>query len=174
MADVGSATRALARLRVPLGFAFAALVLGLARPTPRCLVAGFIVAGLGESLRIWAAGHLNKGQEVTASGPYRWLAHPLYVGSSLIGAGLAIACNRLVVAALVAAYLAVTLTAAIRSEEADLQRAFGDRYERYRRHRAVDTVRRFSIERAIANREHRALAGFLAVMLLLLWKATYN
>ena len=29
------------------------------------------VAALGEALRIWAAGHLNKSREVTSSGPYR-------------------------------------------------------------------------------------------------------
>jgi protein-S-isoprenylcysteine O-methyltransferase Ste14 len=159
---------------VPLGFVVAALVLWLAQPTPRSFLIGFMVAGVGEALRIWAAGHLNKGQEVTASGPYRWFAHPLYVGSLLIGAGLTIACNRLIVAVLAAAYLGATLTAAIKTEEADLRRAFGDRYERYRRHRAVDSVRRFSVERAVANREHRAIFGFVAVLLLLLWKATYN
>ena len=30
----------------------------------------------------------NKAREVTSSGPYRWFAHPLYVGSSIMGAGL--------------------------------------------------------------------------------------
>ena len=39
----------------------------------------------GEALRIWAAGHLEKGREVTASGPYRWTRHPLYLGSTIIG-----------------------------------------------------------------------------------------
>ena len=27
----------------------------------------------GEALRLWAAGHLEKGKEVTRSGPYRWV-----------------------------------------------------------------------------------------------------
>ena len=60
---------ALARLRVTLGFVFGALVLALARPTPRSLAIGFGIAALGEAIRIWAAGHLNKSREVTTSGP---------------------------------------------------------------------------------------------------------
>jgi protein-S-isoprenylcysteine O-methyltransferase Ste14 len=174
VADARPALRRLARLRVPLGFFCGALALWLARPTPRLLVPGVVLAGLGEALRIWAAGHLIKSREVTASGPYRWFAHPLYVGSTLMGAGLAIASGTVAVAVLIAVYLVVTLTAAIRSEEAHLRRSFGDRYDRYRRDNMVDAARRFSLARAIANHEHRALLGLAAVLLLLLWKATYN
>jgi hypothetical protein len=111
---------------------------------------------------------------VTRSGPYRLVAHPLYLGSSVIGAGLAIASGRVVVGAIVTAYLALTLTAAIRSEEAFLRRTFGGDYEAYRRTGIVDTARRFSLERAVANREYRAVAGLLAALLLMAWKATYN
>ena len=175
-------TSRLARLRVPLGFAFGALVLVLARPTRLTLISGALIACLGEALRIWAAGHLNKAREVTSSGPYRWFAHPLYVGSSIMGLGLAIATGRVAAAALVAAYLGATLTAAIRSEEAFLRRTFGDRYDRYRRGRPGDAggpparqgARRFSLAQAVANREHRAVVGLLVAGLLLLLKATYN
>ncbi len=78
-------------------------------------------------MRVWAAGHLEKGREVTTSGPYAFTRHPLYVGSSIIGIGLAIACAQPVVAVLVLAYLAITLTAAIRTEEAHLTEKFGER-----------------------------------------------
>ncbi len=68
----------LARRRVPLGFACAAAAVWLARPTPRSLAIGSAIAVAGELLRIWAAGHLEKGREVTVSGPYRFTRHPLY------------------------------------------------------------------------------------------------
>ena len=165
---------ALARRRVGLGFAFGAVVLALARPTPFTLATGVAVAAAGECLRLWAAGHLNKSREVTSSGPYRWLAHPLYVGSSVIGLGLAVASGSQVVVALIALYLGATLTAAITAEEAFLRRTFGDRYDRYRRQGAVDRDRRFRLRQAIDNREHRALAGFAVAVLLLVLKATYN
>lgn len=168
----------LARLRVPLGFVCGALVLWLARPTQGSLLVGGVIGIAGEALRVWAAGHLYKSSEVTVSGPYRYLAHPLYVGSSLLGAGLAVASNSLAVVVLIAAYLGATLGAAIRSEEAFLRRAFGEQYDRYRGGRpggrGEGAARRFSLERAIANREHRAAAGLLAAVLLLLWKASYN
>ena len=164
----------LARLRVPLGFLCAAVVFWLAEPTPVSLAAGVSVALAGEILRVWAAGHLNKSREVTSSGPYRWLAHPLYVGSAVMGVGLGIASGRVLVALVIAAYLAVTLTAAIRSEEAFLRRVFRDHYDRYRDAGWVDEDRRFSFARVKANREYRAVAGFALAVLLLALKATYN
>ena len=163
-----------ARWRVPLGFAFGGLVMWLARPTAQTLFAGVPIAVAGEALRVWAAGHLNKAREVTASGPYRWMAHPLYVGSSIIGAGVAVASGSAVVFVLVAAYLGVTITAAIATEEEALRRKFGERYDRYRRGGAADSARRFAFAQALANREHRAVAGLAAAILLLLAKATYN
>ncbi len=150
----------LARLRVPLGFVFA-----VARAVARAADAAVARCGaalsrwLGEALRIWAAGHLNKSREVTTSGPYRWLAHPLYVGSSVMGVGLAIASDSVVVAARRSrSILASTITAAVRSEEAFLRGTFGDDYDRYRRGGAARSraTRRFSLAQAIANREHRA------------------
>ena len=164
---------ALARRRVPLGFVFGALVLWLAQPTAATLVAGTAIAIVGESLRVWAAGHLNKAREVTTSGPYRWLAHPLYVGSSIMGVGLAVVSDSFVVSGLIALYLIVTLTAAMKSEEAFLRRAFGDRYDRYRRGDMAGASR-FSLARAIANHEYRALVGLAIATLLLALKATYN
>ena len=169
----------LARRRIPLGFVAGALVFWLAAPTAASLLVGTSIAVAGEVIRIWAAGHLNKSREVTASGPYRWFAHPLYIGSSVIGAGLAIACSSLVVLAIVAIYLGVTLPVAVRNEEAFLRRTFGDQYDRYRRWGAPDTAgdetrRRFSLAQAMQNREYRAVVGLVLAVLLLIWKATYN
>jgi protein-S-isoprenylcysteine O-methyltransferase Ste14 len=171
----------IARLRVALGFVFGVLVFVLARPTGRSLLIGMSVASCGEAIRIWAAGHLHKSREVTASGPYRFVAHPLYLGSSVMAIGLAIASASLIVTVLIAVYLVTTLTAAIKSEEAFLRRAFGDQYDLYRagveaKRRAGGAAlrRRFSLAQAIANREYRAVIGMVLAMLLLVLKATYN
>jgi len=176
---VADLTRRLARLRVPLGFVFAIAVLWLAQPSGRTLVAGSVVAGLGEALRIWAAGHLSKSREVTSSGPYRFFAHPLYVGSSIMGIGLAIASGSLPVAVLILVYLAATIGAAVRSEEAFLRQKFGDQYDRYRRGEigardSAASTRNFALAQAIANREHRAMGGVVLAVLLLCLKAAYN
>ena len=163
----------LARWRVTLGFIVGALVLWLAQPSARTLLTGVPIAVAGEALRVWAAGHLNKSREVTCSGPYRWFAHPLYVGSSIIGAGLAIAAGSIVVALLVVIYLATTLTAAIRSEEAFLRRTFGDRYAEYRRGapNGENRARRFTLSQAVANGELRAILGLMIAVALLAMKA---
>jgi protein-S-isoprenylcysteine O-methyltransferase Ste14 len=163
--------RWLARWRVTLGFILGAFVLGLAHPSPNSLLAGIPIALAGEALRVWAAGHLEKSREVTATGPYRWTRHPLYLGSTLLGAGLAIASSNLLVTAIVVIYLAVTLTAAARSEERHLEAKFGEAYDVYRRGATVAVPRRFSWERARRNREHGTIAGVLAVAAFLVVRA---
>jgi protein-S-isoprenylcysteine O-methyltransferase Ste14 len=164
-------TAALARRRVALGFALAAVVLWLAAPTMASLVAGGLVAAIGESIRVWAAGHVEKSREVTRSGPYRFTRHPLYLGSCIVGAGVAIASASWIVATLVFAYLTTTITAAIRSEEAHLREKFGDEYDAYAQRVAPPMVRSFSASRALANREHHAIAGLIVALALLALKA---
>ena len=164
MADVA---RRIARRRVALGFLCGAAALWLARPTRGSMIAGVAVASLGEALRIWAAGHLEKGREVTTTGPYRFTRHPLYMGSTIMGVGLVIAARSVIVAVVVLAYLGVTLAAAIRSEEAHLTEKFGAAYPEYRDGRVRSGPRRFSAARAIRNREYRALIGLLVALALL-------
>jgi protein-S-isoprenylcysteine O-methyltransferase Ste14 len=161
----------LARRRVLIGFIAGLAAIWFSRPTRQTLLMGAIIAVLGEAIRIWAAGHLEKGREVTSSGPYRFTRHPLYLGSTIIGAGLAIASASVIVAVLVALYLAVTLSAAIATEEAHLTEKFGGAYPAYREGRAASEERRFSFARAIKNREYRAVIGLLAVLALLSLKA---
>jgi protein-S-isoprenylcysteine O-methyltransferase Ste14 len=168
---VADVWRRLARLRVPLGFAAGGLVLWLARPTWSLLSLGTVIALAGESIRIWAAGHLEKSREVTRSGPYRWFRHPLYVGSVLMGLGVAVAGNSAVAAAAVLAYLAVTMTAAIRTEEAFLRSKFGSEYDEYCRGTSRVSDRAFSLARAWRNREYRAVLGMGAVLAVLALKA---
>jgi protein-S-isoprenylcysteine O-methyltransferase Ste14 len=157
----------LARWRVPLGFVCGVIAVALSHPTPASLLAGAIVGVCGEAVRIWAAGHLEKGREVTRSGPYRWTRHPLYAGSSIMGVGLAVAARSLIVSVLVLGYLAATISAAIRTEEAHLTEKFGSEYEAYREGTGAPPARRFSPARAMRNREYRAALGFAVVVTIL-------
>jgi protein-S-isoprenylcysteine O-methyltransferase Ste14 len=139
----------LARYRVRLGFLAVVAALWLARPTRQSLVIGAAVACVGEALT----------------------RHPLYVGSSIMGFGFAIASNSVWTAALAAAYLALTIGAAIRSEERHLTEKFGPAYPEYREGRQPEVPRRFSAARAMRNREYRSVAGLAGVLALLVWKA---
>jgi protein-S-isoprenylcysteine O-methyltransferase Ste14 len=160
----------LARRRVALGLFIVVATLVLARPTWEAWRIGLAIAAAGEAVRVWAAGHLEKSREVTRSGPYRWTRHPLYVGSTIMALGIVIAARSVTVAVLAAIYMGSTLTAAIRTEEAFLSRAFGDSYQRYRDSRAEPSRRRFSLARAMRNREYRAAAGLAAGFALLALK----
>ena len=164
----------LARIRVPFGFFCAGAVLYLAQPTPRSIAIGGAVATVGEMIRIWAAGHLEKGLEVTQSGPYRITRHPLYVGSAIIAAGAAAASARTSAMVLIAAYMAVTIVPAIRHEETSMRASFGDQYDAYAQSRATPVERPFSLVRAIKNKEHKAVAGLAAMAAILAAKAYFR
>jgi protein-S-isoprenylcysteine O-methyltransferase Ste14 len=161
----------LARWRVPLGFASAATAFVLARPTWASWRAGAALALTGELLRVWAAGHLEKGREVTRSGPYRYVRHPLYLGSALLGAGFAVASGRVIVGVIAAVYLGITLLAAIRFEETLLDARFQGLYSDYRAGRVTPMTRRFSWARFRSNHEYRAVLGAMLVFAVLAWFA---
>jgi protein-S-isoprenylcysteine O-methyltransferase Ste14 len=161
---------AVARMRVPLGFLFGAIVLWLAQPTWSSLVRGAVFAVVGEALRLWAAGHLEKSKEVTRSGPYAYMRHPLYLGSALIAIGVAVAGESRVASLLIALYLGTTLPAAVLSEEKHLREKFGPEYDAYAAKQAAPMQRPFSMARAIGNREHHTIAGVIAGFALLALK----
>jgi protein-S-isoprenylcysteine O-methyltransferase Ste14 len=162
------------RLRVPLGFVCAAVAFWLARPTPRSLVVGMSVAAIGELIRVWAAGHIDKGREVTRSGPYRYMRHPLYSGSTIMGLGFMIAARSLPAAIVVSVYLVVALVSAARAEEAVLDARFGGEYAAYREGRATPSDRPFSLARVIANREYRAVIGLVVACGLLYLRSWFG
>ena len=164
----------LARRRVALGGLMAIVALVLARPTWSSWYMGLAVAVIGEGIRVWAAGHLEKSREVTTSGPYRWMRHPLYVGSSILTVGIVIAAKSYFLGGLAALYLSTTIPAAIRSEEAFLRQTFGDAYDRYARAETGGVARHFSLERAVRNKEYRAVLGVLAGFALLALRLTVH
>lgn len=160
----------LARWRVALGFVAAAAAFVLAQPSWGSWRTGVLVAVCGELLRIWAAGHIEKSREITSSGPYRWMRHPLYTGSALLGVGFVIASRSVPVAVLATAYLALTLLAAVRSEEAHLDEKFDGAYSAWRKGQLKPTPRAFSLARAFRNREHHTVAGAVIAFLWLAYR----
>jgi protein-S-isoprenylcysteine O-methyltransferase Ste14 len=161
LASDTSAVRRLSRWRVPLGFVAGAAVLWLARPDAGSLALGAAIAVLGEAIRVWAAGHLEKSREVTRSGPYRYTRHPLYLGSTVMAVGIAVASRSAAVWVVATAYVVVMIGSAIRSEENFLRARFGATYDDYRAGRLAHEPRPFSLARAMRNREWRAVVGLV-------------
>ncbi len=112
------------RIRVPMGFLFAAIFLWLARPTPATLLGSLALVLPGLSLRGYAAGYVRKNAELTTTGPYAHTRNPLYLGSMAIAFGFALAGGRWSVGiALAGLFLAIYLPT-IRSEETFLRSVF--------------------------------------------------
>jgi protein-S-isoprenylcysteine O-methyltransferase Ste14 len=167
---------ALSRFRVPAAWALFALVAVLARPSTATALIALPLALAGEALRLWAAGHIEKGRELATGGPYAHTRNPLYLGSALMAAGLAVATRSAAAAVLIAAYLAVFYPLAVSSEAALLRARFGEAYDRWasevpallpRLTPAGARASRFEWRRVLANREWRAAAALPAVAALL-------
>jgi protein-S-isoprenylcysteine O-methyltransferase Ste14 len=89
------------------------------------------VALVGAAIRLWAAGNLAKNQEVTRTGVYRLVRHPLYVGNILIYATFLVALDRVGSAApvLLAVLLLLHYTRMLHEEER-LRRDYPDEFAR--------------------------------------------
>ncbi|MGE5646821.1 MAG: methyltransferase family protein [Acidobacteriota bacterium] len=166
-----------ARLRVPLGFVLVAAFAWFSKPDAWSLAWGLPVAAAGLLLRGWAAGHLAKNERLATSGPYAHVRNPLYVGTALAAAGLAIASREPLLAALFAAAFAFVYLPAIELEEQHLRKLFPE-YKLYAqrvpmlwpRLRATGTAR-FEWRLYRKNEEYQALIGYMAGAALLVWKA---
>jgi len=112
------------RIRVPLGFVFAAVFLWLARPTWWSMLGSLVLVGPGLWLRGYAAGYVRKNAELTVTGPYAYTRNPLYLGSMMIAVGFAAASGRWVIPIVLAALFLAIYLPTIFSEEEFLRREF--------------------------------------------------
>lgn len=166
------------RIRVPAGFAFAAVYLWLAQPGWRSLAWGVPFIVLGLLVRALAAGHLRKNQEVTTSGPYAWVRNPLYLGSLSLVTGFAVAGHSLWLAALLLVLFPLLYVPVVLAEEEWLRQRFPE-FDDYaeRVPRFLPRLRGdhapwmgFSWQLYRRHREYQALLGALAVLSVLVGK----
>ena len=115
------------RIRVPLGFAVAALYLfELWRHAqrPAAIAWSLVLTVPGLWLRGYASGYVKKNRELTATGPYAHTRNPLYLGSMLMAAGFALALESGLIAVVLALGFAIIYIPVIASEEHFLRAAF--------------------------------------------------
>lgn len=93
------------------------------------IIAGFVIAVLGQVWRIYAAGVIYKNRRLATTGAYSLVRHPLYFGNFLILAGFTLACANWIVVAVVAFFLLFYYPAAIRYEDRKLQDLFGEEWQ---------------------------------------------
>ena len=169
------------RIRVPLGFVFAAAYLWLARPTLASIAGGvlFIVPGL--LLRALASGQLEKNQALATAGPYAYTRNPLYFGSLVMAAGFTLAARSWWVALLTLAMFFSIYLPVISSEERFLKAHFPE-FEEYAR-RVPRFLPRLRGHQRISpgfrwhlywkHREYNAAAGALLLCAALVGKAVW-
>jgi len=167
----------IARWRVPVGWLLGLLALWLAEPTGGYLLAGIVVAVLGEALRLWASGYLQKDRRLSTEGPYAWTRNPLYLGSLLVGLGFTLATGRLFLLLVLVALFAAVYFPVMKREAARLEEAFPGDYSLYasRVPLLVPRVPRengargagFSWIQVWVNREPVTVLGLLLVVVIL-------
>ncbi len=171
-------SRVARRIRVPLGFAFAAFYLWRARPTWLSLIVGVAVAALGLGIRAVASGHVDKNAELAMSGPYAYVRNPLYLGSIVMAVGFAIAARDLAVGVLIVLLFALIYVPVIRSEETFLRGRFPE-YAAYadavprllpRTLRIGGMTQGFSRALYLKHREYNAIFGAAAILAALVGK----
>ena len=112
------------RFRVPLGFAFAAFFLWLAKPTVKSMLIGSALVIPGLAIRAFASGHVQKNEQLATGGPYAYTRNPLYLGSLILAVGFALAARSgWIAAGIIVIFFAVYLPV-IRAEEAFLNDRF--------------------------------------------------
>jgi protein-S-isoprenylcysteine O-methyltransferase Ste14 len=115
------------RIRVPLGFATAALYLieaGRRPPVPGAVAWSLALVIPGLWLRGYASGYVKKNEELTTTGPYAYVRNPLYLGSILIAAGFAVALLSWPMGLALAAMFVAIYVPVIASEERFLRATF--------------------------------------------------
>lgn len=170
---------AVQRLRVPGGFVLLGAFLLLSDPSLERILWGLPVSFLGLAIRAWAAGHLEKNENLTVSGPYAHVRNPLYGGSLLLAGGLVIGSRSWAVAAIFTATFLLIYLPVIQQEEQHLRKLF-PAYRAYAE-RVPSLVPRLSpapsdkpFRAALygRNKEWRALSGYLIGLLYLVVRAT--
>lgn len=170
------------RIRVPLGFAFAAFYLWIARPSWKSIAIGTLIAIPGIVLRALASGHVKKNEELTTTGPYAYTRNPLYLGSLVMAIGFALAARSVWVLVVIVLMFLVIYLPVIRAEEMFLRGAF-PAFEGYARsvprllprRRAFSRVPgAFSRQLYWQHREYNAVLGSAALIAALVAKLVWG
>lgn len=169
--------------RIPL-FIGALLLVILAKPAFPGILIGMVLIFLGEGIRIWAAGHLQKNEVLTVTGPYAYVKNPLYIGSIFITTGFCIMADNIYLLAAAFFMFCFHYIPYKKKVEGDrLKKHFGNQYEDYdekvpeylpRMKRYSDQKGSWQVKHLIENSEEGILLIVLAGIFLVLSRPSWN
>jgi protein-S-isoprenylcysteine O-methyltransferase Ste14 len=166
------------KIRVPVG-RFGIIALFFMHPTWRSVAIGGAVAGLGAVIRLWAAGHIDKGKVLATAGPYALTRNPLYLGSLLMGLGILIAGQIYWLLAPFGILYVALYFPVMKREEQELLQGYGSAFLEYskrvpmflpRLHPAGIQASSFLWSRVRQNREHKHLLVLVLAEIFLIAK----
>jgi len=164
------------RTRVPAGTALGIIFIFLMHPSIRSLWIGGCIALSGAFLRLWAAGHIEKGRVLTQGGPYALTRNPLYLGSFFMALGIIVAGQGYWLLLPFGVFFAIFYFPVMKAEEQELLQSHGEKFLEYSKRvslffpgfrKACLASSTFLWSRVRRNREHRTFAGFIVAVALL-------
>ncbi|HYP28890.1 MAG TPA: isoprenylcysteine carboxylmethyltransferase family protein [Blastocatellia bacterium] len=187
------------RIRVPAGFTLVPLLLIVARPTFASLATGCVVALSGLAIRAWASGCLRKNEKLTTHGPYAFTRNPLYLGTFIMGTGIAISSGVAWFVLLFMGLYLLIYVPVMFAEAETMSDFFPEEYREYGREvplflprltpypgrsgrraeaaagpRGASNASRFDPTLYLRHREYRAALGVLAVLVILTAKLCWS
>lgn len=156
------------------------MLLLVGRPTATGYAAGLALFAIGQAVRFWASGYIQKTYELATSGPFAWVRNPLYVGSFVIACGYcSMAGGWIVWVVFIPLFFAVH-GSAVMWEEKFLLSQFGEPYTQYCARvprwlphlpgKGTAKGGKISIEQIKDNKEHKRFLGTVAVAIVFLVK----
>jgi protein-S-isoprenylcysteine O-methyltransferase Ste14 len=171
------------RIRVPAGTVLGILFLLLMHPSARSLWIGAAITLPGCLLRLWAAGHIDKGRALTQGGPYAATRNPLYLGSFLMALGIILGGQGYWLLLPFGIFFATFYIPVMKAEEEDLFRVYGPEFVEYSKRvptffpafkRAGAGASTFLWSRVVKNREHRNVVGLIVAEAILILKFIFQ
>lgn len=146
-------------------------------PSRHSLWLGGAIALLGALLRVWAAGHIEKGKLLARGGPYARTRNPLYLGSLLLALGVLTGGQGYWLLIPFGVFFLIIYYPVMKAEEQELLHGHGEEFVEYYRRvpllfpgrkRLWSRSSEFQWYRVIKNREHRTLLGLAVVEVFLI------
>lgn len=177
---MGSWKKLAQKMRVPvgtvLGVVFIIHMYKGSPPSERSLWVGGIIALAGAVLRLWAAGHIEKGRVLTQGGPYALTRNPLYLGSFIMALGVIIAGQGYWLLPVFGVFYTSFYIPVMKAEEQELLSGYSERFVDYAARvplffpglrMGAWHASEFRWARVVRNREHRTATGLVLMIAML-------